>query len=141
MCGVCAECSAQDTSQRPRETAAASPTRRTVPAVHNVCTAAAPCTEPRPNMQHRMKRPKSTPTTVALPSPVLWPRRLTRSRPCPCPSPLAPPLATLFRCYPGPWQLLRRNPLDDQDLAVLWSSERQPSLKEVALEILPAVWR
>ncbi len=61
--------------------------------------------------------------------------------PTPAPPPSSLAAATLFRCYPGPWQLLRRNPLDEQDLAVLWSSQQQPSLKEVALEILPAVWR
>ncbi|KXZ45439.1 hypothetical protein GPECTOR_54g179 [Gonium pectorale] len=49
--------------------------------------------------------------------------------------------ATLFRCYPGPWQLLARNPLDENDVRVLWSSDKMPSLKEVALEILPAVWK
>ncbi|PNH10484.1 hypothetical protein TSOC_002810, partial [Tetrabaena socialis] len=48
--------------------------------------------------------------------------------------------ATLFRCYPGPWQLLRRD-RQGNVADVLWSSEKMPSLKEVALEILPAVWR
>lgn len=49
--------------------------------------------------------------------------------------------ATLFRCYPGPWQLLRRNPLDDSDLKEVWSSETMPPLKEVALELIPKYWR
>ncbi|GIL78471.1 hypothetical protein Vretimale_17031 [Volvox reticuliferus] len=49
--------------------------------------------------------------------------------------------ATLFRCYPGPWQLLARNPLDENDVRVLWTSDKMPSLKEVALEILPQVWK
>ncbi|KAG2451997.1 hypothetical protein HYH02_003039 [Chlamydomonas schloesseri] len=49
--------------------------------------------------------------------------------------------ATLFRCYPGPWTLLVRNPLDEADVRLVWSSERMPTLKEVALEILPSVWK
>ncbi|KAG2500362.1 hypothetical protein HYH03_001936 [Edaphochlamys debaryana] len=50
--------------------------------------------------------------------------------------------ATLFRCYPGPWQLLKRDPLNENDPGqVLWESDKMPTLKEVALEILPAVWR
>jgi len=43
----------------------------------------------------------------------------------------------LFRCYPGPWQVLRRNPLDEEDTFAVWTSDKRPSLKEVALEILP----
>ncbi|GBF90219.1 low PSII accumulation, chloroplastic [Raphidocelis subcapitata] len=43
----------------------------------------------------------------------------------------------LFRCYPGPWQVLRRNPLDDSDARVVWTGERRPTLREVAMDILP----
>lgn len=46
-------------------------------------------------------------------------------------------VGTLFRCYPGPWQVLRRNPLDADDIRVVWSSDERPTLKQVALEILP----
>jgi len=43
----------------------------------------------------------------------------------------------LFRAYPGPWQVLRRNPLGPEgDVKVIWTGERRPSLKEVSLEIL-----
>mmetsp|Transcript_3177 Transcript_3177/g.5445 ORF Transcript_3177/g.5445 Transcript_3177/m.5445 type:complete len:319 (-) Transcript_3177:275-1231(-) len=47
----------------------------------------------------------------------------------------------LFRSYPGPWCVYRRNPLDDKDLRLIWSSTEphpMPSLKQVALEILPS---
>ena len=89
----------------------------------------------------------------SLPSPLLSPLLLPSPlRPAPAfPSLLSlpfPPLpsspsspATLFRCYPGPWQLLVRNPLDEEDVRTVWSSERMPTLKEVALEILPSVWK
>lgn len=43
----------------------------------------------------------------------------------------------LFRCYPGPWQVLRRDPSDPWDLAVVEVRDKMPSLKEVSLEILP----
>ena len=43
----------------------------------------------------------------------------------------------LFRAYPGPWQVLRRNPQDPEETAVVWTGEQRPTLKEVALEILP----
>jgi len=43
----------------------------------------------------------------------------------------------LFRAYPGPWQVLRRNPLDPEETVVVWTGEERPTLKEVALEILP----
>ncbi|KAG2426666.1 hypothetical protein HXX76_012977 [Chlamydomonas incerta] len=49
--------------------------------------------------------------------------------------------ATLFRCYPGPWTLLVRNPLDEEDVRTVWTSEQMPTLKQVALEILPSVWK
>jgi hypothetical protein len=54
--------------------------------------------------------------------------------------------AALVRCYPNAWTLYRRDPYgealegeeDDASVAVpVWSGERRPSLKEVALEILP----
>ncbi len=41
----------------------------------------------------------------------------------------------LFRCYPGPWQVLRRP--RGGDMVVVHTQETRPSLKEVALEILP----
>eukprot|EP00803_Ostreobium_quekettii_P010762 evm.model.scf_1809.2 EVM.evm.TU.scf_1809.2 scf_1809:10936-14172(+) len=41
----------------------------------------------------------------------------------------------LFRCYPGPWQVLRRD--DSGDLEVVEVRDDMPSLKEVALDILP----
>lgn len=44
---------------------------------------------------------------------------------------------TLFRAYPGPWQVLRSNPLDPEDSRCVWVGEQRPSLKEVAMEILP----
>jgi hypothetical protein len=47
----------------------------------------------------------------------------------------------LFRQHPGPWQVLRRNPLDDSDLRVVWTGDARPSLKEVAMEILPGAGR
>ena len=40
----------------------------------------------------------------------------------------------LFRAYPGPWQVLRR---DREGLRVVHTQDTMPSLKEVALEILP----
>ena len=43
----------------------------------------------------------------------------------------------LFRAYPGPWQVLRRNPKDLSEKRVVWTGDTMPSLKQVALEILP----
>lgn len=43
----------------------------------------------------------------------------------------------LFRAYPGPWQVLRRSPIDPEQTQCVWSSPERPSLKEVSLEILP----
>lgn len=43
---------------------------------------------------------------------------------------------SLFRAYPGPWQVLRRNPLDAEDTRLVWQSQEMPTLKQVALEIL-----
>ena len=43
----------------------------------------------------------------------------------------------LFRAYPGPWQVLRGSPLEPQSLQVIHTQESMPTLKEVALEILP----
>eukprot|EP00775_Hariotina_reticulata_P008988 gene8988-9161_t len=43
----------------------------------------------------------------------------------------------LFRCYPGPWQVLRRSPVDPEMTQCVWSSMERPSLKQVQLEILP----
>lgn len=42
---------------------------------------------------------------------------------------------TLFRCYPGPWKVLRR--VGDEYIC-LHQQEDMPSLKEVALDILPS---
>ena len=41
----------------------------------------------------------------------------------------------LFRCYPGPWQVMRRHAEDD--LRVVHTQESMPTLKQVAIEILP----
>jgi hypothetical protein len=41
----------------------------------------------------------------------------------------------LFRVYPGPWQVLLR--VGEDELEVVHTQENQPTLKEVALEILP----
>lgn len=43
---------------------------------------------------------------------------------------------TLFRCYPGPWQVLRKV---RNAYICLHQQEAMPSLKEVALDILPSV--
>ena len=43
----------------------------------------------------------------------------------------------LFRAYPGPWQVLRGSPLDPQNLHVIHTQDTMPTLKEVALDILP----
>ncbi|KAJ4838761.1 hypothetical protein Tsubulata_007792 [Turnera subulata] len=42
---------------------------------------------------------------------------------------------TLFRCYPGPWKVFRRK---RYDYTCVHQQEAMPSLKEVALEILPS---
>jgi len=44
----------------------------------------------------------------------------------------------LFRCYPGPWQVLRRNPVDPEDMRLIWEGETMPTLRQVSLEILPS---
>lgn len=44
---------------------------------------------------------------------------------------------TLFRAYPGPWQVFRRGLSSADGTALVHSQETMPSLKEVALEILP----
>ncbi|CAK8540309.1 unnamed protein product [Lathyrus sativus] len=41
----------------------------------------------------------------------------------------------LFRCYPGPWKILRR--VGSSKYVCLHQQDTMPSLKEVALEILP----
>ncbi|KAF5827075.1 hypothetical protein DUNSADRAFT_1385 [Dunaliella salina] len=43
----------------------------------------------------------------------------------------------LFRAYPGPWCVFRRNPQDSSDLRLIYTSDTAPSLKQVSLEILP----
>ena len=43
--------------------------------------------------------------------------------------------AVLFRCYPGPWQVLRRR--RDAGLEVVWTGETYPGVQKVALEVLP----
>ncbi|KAK9841778.1 hypothetical protein WJX81_002326 [Elliptochloris bilobata] len=43
----------------------------------------------------------------------------------------------LFRAYPGPWQVLRGTPLDPGSLQVIHTQDTMPTLKQVALEILP----
>ncbi|KAK8472177.1 hypothetical protein PHAVU_002G132200 [Phaseolus vulgaris] len=43
---------------------------------------------------------------------------------------------TLFRCYPGPWKVLRR--VGTRKYVCLHQQNSMPSLKEVALEILPS---
>jgi hypothetical protein len=35
--------------------------------------------------------------------------------------------------------VLRRNPLDDTDVRVVWTGDERPTLKEVAMEILPGL--
>eukprot|EP00955_Chlamydomonas_euryale_P108491 365854-Chlamydomonas_euryale.AAC.8 len=42
----------------------------------------------------------------------------------------------LFRCYPGPWTVLRRNPADKDETRVIWTGSEAPSLRQVQLEIL-----
>ncbi|OEL20839.1 hypothetical protein BAE44_0018145 [Dichanthelium oligosanthes] len=44
---------------------------------------------------------------------------------------------TLFRCYPGPWKVLRK--ATSGDYICVHQQEEMPSLKEVALDILPSL--
>jgi len=44
----------------------------------------------------------------------------------------------LCRCYPGPWKVLRR--VGSSKFVCLHQQDTMPSLKEVALEILPKNW-
>lgn len=44
----------------------------------------------------------------------------------------------LFRAYPGPWQVLRRNPVDPLETRVIWTNDKMPTLRQVAMEILPS---
>ena len=44
--------------------------------------------------------------------------------------------AVLFRCYPGPWQVLRRRRVDDT-FELVHTQEDFPGVQKVALEILP----
>ncbi|GAX83064.1 hypothetical protein CEUSTIGMA_g10490.t1 [Chlamydomonas eustigma] len=45
----------------------------------------------------------------------------------------------LFYRYPGPWQVLRRNPTDPEvPMKVIWTGTERPTLKQVSLEILPS---
>ncbi len=37
----------------------------------------------------------------------------------------------LFRAYPGPWCVFRRNPLNDE-LRLIWTSDTMPTLKQVS---------
>lgn len=41
----------------------------------------------------------------------------------------------LFRAYPGPWQVYRRLP--NMEMVRVQSQDSMPTLKQVALEILP----
>jgi hypothetical protein len=49
---------------------------------------------------------------------------------------LAPAAGTLYRAYPGPWQVIRRNPATESH-KVIYTSETRIDLRKVALEILP----
>lgn len=46
--------------------------------------------------------------------------------------------AILYRCWPGPWQVLRRRQRGDgsEFTVCVWSSDERPSLREVSLEIM-----
>lgn len=46
--------------------------------------------------------------------------------------------ATLFREYPGPWQVWFRDPSAGA-AALVHEQEQRPSLKDVALDIIPSV--
>jgi hypothetical protein len=50
---------------------------------------------------------------------------------------LARRAGTLFRAYPGPWQVLRGTPLDPSSFRVIHTQDDMPTLKQVALDILP----
>ena len=47
----------------------------------------------------------------------------------------------LFRCYPGPWQVLRRRrgggPSGEDRLEVVHTQADYPGVQRVALEVLP----
>lgn len=45
----------------------------------------------------------------------------------------------LFRAYPGPWQVMRRSPADPDEYRVIYTSDKRPTLKQVALDILPSM--
>jgi Domain of unknown function (DUF1995) len=45
------------------------------------------------------------------------------------------PAGVLFRCYPGPWQVMRRYAEDD--MRVVHTQDTMPTLKQVAIDILP----
>lgn len=45
--------------------------------------------------------------------------------------------AALYRCYPGPWQVLRRH--GNGEMEVLLELQERPSLREVAMELLPTL--
>lgn len=44
--------------------------------------------------------------------------------------------AVLFRCYPGPWQVMRRR-RGTGALEVVHTQEEYPGIQKVALDILP----
>ncbi|CAG9467554.1 unnamed protein product [Pedinophyceae sp. YPF-701] len=43
----------------------------------------------------------------------------------------------LFRCYPGPWQVMVRVSPDPSDCKTVWTGDEMPTLKEVQMSILP----
>jgi hypothetical protein len=46
--------------------------------------------------------------------------------------------ATLFRKYPGPWQVfLRKGIVGAKGAQLAWESDSRPTLKSIALEVLP----
>eukprot|EP01024_Parvocaulis_polyphysoides_P042658 TRINITY_DN38967_c0_g2_i1.p1 TRINITY_DN38967_c0_g2~~TRINITY_DN38967_c0_g2_i1.p1 ORF type:complete len:250 (+),score=23.22 TRINITY_DN38967_c0_g2_i1:91-750(+) len=45
---------------------------------------------------------------------------------------------TLFRAYPGPWQVYRRNMFDMDEVQLIHTQDDMPSLQQVALNILPS---
>jgi hypothetical protein len=46
--------------------------------------------------------------------------------------------ATLFRQYPGPWQLfLRKGVVGTSGSSLAWEDDTRPSLKSIALDVLP----
>jgi len=46
---------------------------------------------------------------------------------------------TLFRCFPGPWTVLA-GPLGEGGRKVVYAGDQRPTLKEVALEMLPRAY-